>query len=150
MGKENNTSKYQNAYNMNGAKAKAPQKTDRTATFVLIAIVALLAISLFFVVFADSGIKDRNTIVVSSDNFEVSASMLPYYENSAYSNMFSQYYSLYYSYLGDANMAYQYAAQMMQQYTRGDFFDSAYASAKEIVVLCEEAKAAGFALDDED
>lgn len=151
MGKENKNNKYQDVYSMNGAKAKrAPQKADHTSTYVLIAIVALLAVSLFFVIFSDSGIKDRSTVVVSSDNYEVTASMLPYYENSAYSNMFSQYYSMYYSYLGDANSAYQYAAQMMSNYTLDDFFDSAYASAKEIVVLCDAAKAAGLSLTDED
>ena len=136
---------------MNGAKAsRAPKKADHTSALVLLAIVVLLAVSLFFVIFADSGIKDRNTVVVSSDNYQVSASMLPYYENSAYSNMFSQYYNLYYSYLGDANSAYQYAAQMMGSYTLKDFFDSAYTSAQEIVLLCEEAKAAGLSLTDED
>ena len=130
--------------------AKSPQKKDHTTTIVLIAIVALLALALIFVIFADSGIKDRNTVIVSSDNYEVTATMIPYYANSAYSNMFYQYFNIYYSYLGDANTAYQYAAQMMSSYTLDDFFDSALVSAKEIVVLCEAAKANGLTLDDED
>lgn len=152
MGNENKNSKYQSAYQMNGAKAvkKAPQKADHTATFVLIAIVALLVVSLLLVVFADSGIKDRNTIIISSDNYEVSATILPYFQSSAYSNMFNQYYNLYYSYVGDADSAYQYTMQMMQSYTLADFFESAYTSLKEIVVLCEAAKADGLTLTDED
>ena len=152
MGNENKNSKYQSAYQMNGAKAakKAPQKTDRTATFVLIAIVALLAVSLLLVVFADSGIKDRNTVIISSDNYEVSATVLPYFQSSAYSNLYYQYLNLYYSYLGDATMADQYASQMMQSYTPDDFFDSAYTSLQEIVVLCEAAKAEGISLTAED
>lgn len=157
MGKGNRTrnNKYQDTYDMSGSgaavkSAKAPQKKDHTTTIVLIAIVALLAIALAFVIFADTGIKDRNTVVVSSDSYEVTGTMIPYYENLAYSNMFSQYFSLYYSYLGDVNTAYQYAAQMMSGYTLDDFFDSALATAKEIVVLCEEAKANGLALDADD
>lgn len=157
MGKGNRTrnNKYQDAYDMSGSgaavkSAKSPQKKDHTTTIVLIAIVALLALALIFVIFADSGIKDRNTVIVSSDNYEVTATMIPYYANSAYSNMFYQYFNIYYSYLGDANTAYQYAAQMMSSYTLDDFFDSALVSAKEIVVLCEAAKANGLTLDDED
>ena len=157
MGKGNRTrnNKYQDAYDMSGSgaavkSAKSPQKKDHTTTIVLIAIVALLALALIFVIFADSGIKDRNTVIVSSDNYEVTAPMIPYYANSAYSNMFYQYFNIYYSYLGDANTAYQYAAQMMSSYTLDDFFDSALVSAKEIVVLCEAAKANGLTLDDED
>ena len=157
MGKGNRTrnNKYQDAYDMSGSgaavkSAKSPQKKDHTTTIVLIAIVALLALALIFVIFADSGIKDRNTVIVSSDNYEVTATMIPYFQNSAYSNMFYQYFNIYYSYLGDANTAYQYAAQMMSSYTLDDFFDSALVSAKEIVVLCEAAKANGLTLDDED
>ena len=157
MGKGNRTrnNKHQDAYDMSGSgaavkSAKSPQKKDHTTTIVLIAIVALLALALIFVIFADSGIKDRNTVIVSSDNYEVTATMIPYYANSAYSNMFYQYFNIYYSYLGDANTAYQYAAQMMSSYTLDDFFDSALVSAKEIVVLCEAAKANGLTLDDED
>ena len=157
MGKGNRTrnNQYQDAYDMSGSgaavkSAKAPQKKDHTATIVLIAIVALLAIALIFVIFADSGIKDRNTVVVSSDNYEVTATMIPYFQNSAYSNMYYQIANTYYYYFGDYSIAVQYAAQMMSSYTLNDFFDSALASAKEIVVLCEGAKANGLTLDDED
>lgn len=158
MGKGNRTknNQYQDAYAMSGTGAvkakRQPQKKDRTATFVLIAIVALLVLSLALVVFSDSGIKARSTVIVSSDNYEVSGTVLAYYESLAYSNMFTQYYNLYYTYYfsGDSSSAYTMAQQAMSQYTLGDFFDSALASAKEILVLCEAAKDANITLDDDD
>lgn len=158
MGKGNRTrnNQYQDTYAMSGAGAvkakRQPQKKDRTATFVLIAIAALLVLSLVLVVFSDSGVKERSTVVVSSDNYEITGTMLSYYEGVAYSNLFSQYYNLYYSYYfsGDAASAYAMAQQAMSQYSLNDFFDSAFASAKEILVLCEAAKTANITLDDED
>lgn len=160
MGKGNRTrnNKYQDAYDMSGSGAavksvKNTGKKDHTTSIVLIAIVALLAISLIFVVFADTGIKERNTIIVSSDNYEVTGTMMTYYENLAYSNTFSQYFNLYYTYYypNDISSAYSAAQQMMMStYTLADFFDSAFASAKEILVLCEAARAAGIELDDDD
>lgn len=141
---------------MSGAGAvkakRQPQKKDRTTTFILIAIAALLVLSLVLVVFSDSGVKERSIVVVSSDNYEVTATMLAYYESTAYSSLFSQYYNLYYTYYfsGDANSAYAMAQQSMSQYTLDDFFDSALASAKELLVLCEAAKNANVSLDEND
>ncbi len=158
MGKGNRTrnDKYQDAYDMSGSgaavkSAKAPKK-DRTSTIVLVTIIALIVVSLLLVVFADTGIKDRHTIIVSSENYEVTGTMLPYYENLAYSNMFNQYFQLYYSYVYPNNIssAYTAAQNQMANYTLDSFFDSALNSAKEILVLCEAAKANGLALDDED
>ena len=131
---------------------RAPQKKDNTANIILTAIILLVVVSLLLVVFAGTGIKDRNTIVVSSDNYEVTGTMLTYFENAAYSNMFSQYFQLYYSYMypNDINAAYAQAQSNMSQYTLDDFADSALATAKELLILCEGAKSAGLTLDDED
>lgn len=99
-----------------------------------------------------SGAQKRAVTVVSSENYEVTGTMMSYYENLAYSNLFAQYYNLYYSYYfsGDAQSAYAYAQQTMSQYTLDDFFDSALATAKEVLVLCEAANDADVALDDAD
>ena len=156
MGKGNRTrnSQYQDAYAMSGAGAakRQPQKKDRTSTFVLIAIAALLVLSLILVVFSDSGVKQRSTVIVSSENYDVTGTMLAYFEGAAYTNLFSQYYNLYYSYYysGDAASAYAMAQQAMSQYTLDDFFDSALATVKELLVLGDAAKAANLTLDEED
>ena len=158
MGKGNRTknSQYQNTYAMSGAGAakakRQPQKKDRTSTFVLIAIAALLVLSLTLVVFSDSGVKQRSTVVVSSESFDVTGTMLAYFEGAAYTNLFSQYYNLYYTYYysGDATSAYTMAQQTMSQYTLNDFFDSALATVKELLVLADAAKEANLTLDDED
>ena len=158
MGKGNRTrnSQYQDAYAMSGTGAAAAKKQtankDRTATFVTIAIALLLALSIVLIAFADSGMRERNVVVVSSENHEVTGTMLTYFENIAYTNLFSQYYNLYYSYYfsGDANSAYSMAYQAMSQYTLSDFFDSAVASVKELLVLCEAADKAGVKLGEEE
>ena len=158
MGKGNRTrnSQYQNTYAMSGAGAakakRQPQKKDRTSAFVLIAIAALLVLSLTLVVFSDSGVKQRSTVVVSSESYDVTGTMLAYFEGAAYTNLFSQYYSLYYTYYysGDAASAYTMAQQTMSQYTLGDFFDSALATVKELLVLADAAKEANLTLDNED
>ncbi len=158
MGKGNRTrnDQYESAYEMSGSgaavKAKTGPKKDKTATFVLIAIVALLALSLVLVIFSGSGVKDRNTMIVSSENFEVNGAMLPYFENLAYSNTFNQYFNLYYMYLypNDVNSAYNAAVSQMSGLTLDDFFDSALTTAKELLVLCEAARAEGMTLGDEE
>lgn len=156
MGKGNRTrnNQYQDAYAMSGTGAAAakrqPQKKDYTATIILIAIVALLALSLVLVLFADSGIKERNTVVLSSENYEVTGTMMSYYQNASLNNMYAYYINYLYNMLGDISYAYSYAQQMMSQYTLEDFFDTALTSAKESLVLCEAAKAAGVTLDAED
>lgn len=158
MGKGNRTrnSQYQDTYAMSGTgAAKAKKQTgakDRTATFVAVAIALLLALSIVLIAFADSGMRERNVVVVSSDNHEVTGTMLTYFENVAYTNMFSQYFNLYYSYYfsGDANSAYSMAQQAMSQYTLSDFFDNAVESVKELLVLCEAADKAGVKLGDEE
>jgi hypothetical protein len=119
----------------------------------MIAVIAVLIISaLALFIFSDSGIMERNTVYVSSENFEVTGTMLPYYENLAYSSTFENYYYTYYYYMyqNDASQALSAAQQLMSQYTLADFFDSAIATSKELVALAEEATAKGVKLDDED
>ena len=155
MGKGNRTrnEKYQSAYDMSGSGAakavKTAPKKDHTASILLVAIIALLALSLVLAIFSGTGIKDRNTMIVSSENYEVNGTMITYFENLAFNNMFNQYFNFYYTYMypNDIDTAYNQAYSAV---SGQNFFDSALTSAKEILILCEAAKAEGVVLDDED
>lgn len=151
MGKGNRNENYQETYSMSKNAAKgAAAKKDRTSAIMIavIAVILIAAVALTFI--TSNGLIERRTTIVSSENYEVTASMIPYFESLAYSSTFSQYYSLYYSYLGDATSAYSYAQNIMSQYSLSDFFSSALATAKELLILCEGAKENGLTLDDED
>lgn len=159
-GNRNRNDRYEDVYSMSGTSGAAVKparksggaKKDRTST-LLITVIAILLLAAFAIfIFADSGIMERNTTYVSSDNYKVTGTMLPYYESLAYSNNFQQwyYYYYFYQYSGNATSAYNAASQMMANYTLASFFDSAVATAKDIVALCEAAHTAGVTLDDED
>ena len=160
MGKGNRTrnDRYDDVYSMSGGSAvaaknnKAAVKKDRTSVLMIAVIAVLIISALALFIFSDSGIMERNTVYVSSENFEVTGTMLPYYENLAYSSTFENYYYMYYYYMyqNDANQAWDAAQQIMSQYTLADFFDSAITTAKELVALAEEATAKGIKLDDAD
>ena len=156
-GNRNRNDRYEDIYSMSGSgaavkTAKGGAKKDKTTALLITVIAVILLVSVAIFIFSDSGIMERNTVYVSSDNFEVTGTMLPYYENLAYMNTFEQYYYLYYNYYysGDATSAYNAVAQMMSQYTLSDFFDSAITSSKELVALAEEATANGVKLEAED
>ena len=159
MGKGNRTrnNSYQEAYNMSGASsAKAVKasgkKTDKTTLWVTIVIAVLVigAIALSF--FASSGVVARNTVLISSDNYDVDANMITYYENQVLSNVFNQYFSYYYQYFysGDYQRAYNAAQQAIAGQTLKSYYSSAIENLKEILVLCEAAKAEGMTLETED
>lgn len=160
MGKGNRTrnDRYDDVYSMSGGSSVAVKKNKNGAkkdytSVLMIAVIAVLVISaLALFIFSDSGIMERNTVYVSSENFEVTGTMLPYYENLAYSRTFENYYYTYYYYMyqNDANQALNAAQQLMSQYTLADFFDSAITTSKELVALAEEATAKGVKLDAED
>lgn len=157
-GNRNRNDRYEDIYSMSGSGAavkpakRSAAKKDRSTTLMIAIIAVLLLAAVAIFIFSDSGVMERNTVYVSSDNFEVTGTMLPYYENLAYMNTFNQYFYLYlnYYYAGDATQAYNAVAQMMSQYTLNDFFDSAIESSKELVAMAEEATAKGVKLEAED
>ena len=160
MGKGNRTrnDRYDDVYSMSGGSSVAVKnnkkgaKKDRTSVLMIAVIAVLILSALALFIFSDSGIMERNTVYVSSENFEVTGTMIPYYENLAYSSTFENYYYTYYYYMyqNDPNKALEAAQQLMSQYTLADFFDSAIATSKELVALAEEATAKGVKLDEED
>ncbi len=159
MGKGNRTrnNNYQEAYNMSGTSSAktvktGSKKTDRTGLWVTLVIALLIVASLALWFFSSSGVVERGTTVISTDNYKVDATMITYYENQLYSTAFNQYYSYYYQYFtqGDANAAYTYAQQAMQEQTLASYYDEALDLVKEILILCESAKAEGITLDSKD
>lgn len=158
MGKGNRTrnDRYDEVYNMSGGSKVAVKsnkqgaKKDYTSAIMIAIIAVLILAALALFIFSDTGFLKRNTVYVSSDNYEVTGTMLPYYENLIWSSTFEQYYYYYYMYTGDATQAGNAAQQLMSQYSLDDFFDSAIETSKEMVALAEEAKAKGIELDQED
>ena len=156
MGKGNRTrnNQYDAAYAMSGSgtATRRAQKKDNTASIVLIAIAALLVLSLALVVFSDSGVKARSTVIASTENFEITGTSIAYFEGVEYSNMFNEWYTTAYYYYsgGDAQQAYSIAQSMMSNYPLSYFFDTALETAQELLVLCEAALDKGLALDGED
>ena len=155
MGKGNRSrnNRYDETYQMTGSDAAVTVgKKDNTSTIILAVIAALIIGALLLYAFAASGIVGRSDVVVSSENYEIDANMMTYFQNMAYSNTFQQYYYYYYLYFyaGDADAAYAAVQNMMSQYTLRSFFDTALTTAKEVLIMCEGAKAAGIELTDEE
>ncbi len=155
MGKGNRSrnNRYDEAYQMteSGAAVKTSAKKDHTTTIIIAVIAAILLGAILLWAFNGSGIVGRGTVVVSSENYEIDANMMKYFQNRAYRNMFEQYYHLYLYYFGsDADSAYTAAQNNMANYTLDSFFESALSTAKQVLVLCEDAKANGIELTDKE
>ena len=160
MGKGNRTRNngYQEAYSMSGAssaktvKANGKKKMDKTTFWMTVVVTLLIVGAIALSVFATSGMVGRNTVLISSDNFEVDANMITYYENQVYQNLFSQYFSYYYQYfyVGDYEQAYTAAQQALAGKTLKSYYDTAIETLKEVLILCEAAKAEGVTLDADD
>lgn len=151
MGKGKRNSKYEEAYNMSGASVKAVKangkKKDMTNFWVTLAIAILVLGSLLLVVLSSTGISSRSTKLAYSDNYSVDAAMITYYENQLLNQTFSTYYNYYYQMTQDAEQAYNLA----QQYVAGQSYrEGALDIVKELLILCESAKAEGVTLDAED
>ena len=152
MGKGNRNSKYQEAYDMSGASSAKTVKTggkkkDMTNVWITLVIAVLLLGSLLLFVFSSTGIVNRGTKLVYTDNYTVDATMITYYESQLLNQTFNTYYQYYYQMTQDATQAYNFAQQYVanQSYREG-----AIDLVKEILILCEGAKAEGITLDADD
>ena len=151
MGKKNNNSKYQEAYDMNNASAKAvkagAKKKDMTNVWVTLVIAILVLGSVLLFVFSSTGIVERSKKLAYTDNYSVDGTMISYYEGQLLNQAFSTYFNYYYQMTYDYETAYNYAQQyvMSQSYREG-----ALDLVKEVLILCEGAKAAGITLDADD
>ena len=151
MGKKNNNSKYQEAYDMNNASAKAvkagAKKKDMTNVWVTLVIAILVIGSVLLFVFSSTGVIERSKKLAYTDNYSVDGTMISYYEGQLLNQAFSTYFNYYYQMTYDYDTAYNYAQQyvMSQSYR-----ESALDLVKEVLILCEGAKAAGITLDADD
>ena len=151
MGKNNKNSKYQEAYDMSGASAvktvKGGKKKDMTNFWITLVIGILVIGSVLLFVFSSTGVVERSKKLAYSDNYTVDGTVITYYESQLINQAFSTYYNYYYQMTQNAETAYNYA----QQYVMGqDYRAGAVDLVKEVLILCEGAKAAGLTLDAED
>lgn len=152
MGKGNRNSKYQEAYNMSGASSvktvkNGGKKKDMTNVWITLVIAILVLGSVLLFVFSSTGVVNRGTKLAYTDNYTVDASMITYYEYQLLNQTFSSYYNYYYQMTNDAEQAYNFAQQYVanQSYREG-----AIDIVKELLILCESAKAEGMTLDADD
>ena len=150
------------------SKSKAKNKNKQTpgmlVTSVCLILVAVLVVGLggwkvldeLRVIDLVDGLMDRNRIVASSDNFELTGSELSVYEFQAaqvYYQQAQMEYYYYQSYLTQQGYtsASQYAAYAVASYReQGVLEEQAFHYAEQYLAFCEGAKAAGFALAEDD
>ncbi|MBQ4066896.1 MAG: hypothetical protein IJD22_04530 [Clostridia bacterium] len=93
---------------------------------------------------ADSGMIQRNQIAMKSENYEISAAMMSYFFNQTYQGN-AESYSTYYKLDTSKPLASQPCALTNGTSTWYDFImTETKNSARQVLVLCEAAKAAGF------
>lgn len=132
------------------ATAKSAKKAGSKKTSVTV-ICMVLVLALFVGVIAwtnivDSGIFFRNTVSVSSENYEVNNSMLSYFFNTQYQQMAS-----YLQQLGIDTSKNLKNTQYSGSKSWYDYImEQAITQVERILVLCEAAKAEGFEMSEED
>lgn len=131
------------------SKASSEKKTKRTIWIVTAIVAAFLAVCLIATFTVSSGFSKRMKTAVKSDNYRVSGTMLSYFFYSQY-QQFMSVYGTYASYLGlDTGSS-------LKNQTYGDgtwysyFMDNTKTQLKQVVALCEAAKAAGIELGEDE
>ena len=136
------------------AAAKAKKKANLSNTLILVSVILLfaVAIGLFgYKTVITSGIIDRCTTVVSSENFSVTNSMMTYYFNSVYQSFASQYGSSLSSFGLDTTKDLKSQTSIDGQTSWYDYFMSQTESqVQQYLILAEAAKANGVELDEHD
>lgn len=129
------------------AAKKAADKKSRQHKLIFAGIIVVLALFAALLVFdkvRSSGSKERNTVVASSENFEVTQSMMTFFFNSTY----NQYANSFGSSTDTLN------ALIDSVNERGTYYDvilsSTRSNVEQYLTLAEMAKAAGVELDRED
>ena len=136
------------------AAAKAKKKANLSNTLIIVSVILLfaVAIGLFgYKTVITSGIIDRCTTVVSSENFSVTNSMMTYYFNSVYQNFAGQYGSSLSSFGLDTSKDLKSQTSIDGQTSWYDYFMSQTESqVQQYLILAEAAKANGVELDEHD
>lgn len=136
------------------AAVKAQKKHSLSNVLITICVVLMfvLAIALFaYKQVVTSGIIERCTTSISSENFSVNNSMMTYYFNSTYQNFANQYGSSLSSLGLDTSKSLKSQKSFDGQSTWYDYFMSQTTSqVQQYLILAEAAKAAGVELDEHD
>lgn len=133
-------------------------KKDKTSLWIILVIAVLIVGALGLWWYTGSGIRDRSTTVVESENYEVDGAMLPYFQMmmyNEYANEFNQYYSTFLAYGFDDASAKSYASSYVggpspDTLTLADFTPRAVSYAREALINCEAAKISGMELEADD
>ncbi|MBR6051326.1 MAG: hypothetical protein IKP68_09025, partial [Clostridia bacterium] len=147
MAREVNSEQKAKKQERRDAAKKAADKKSRQHKLIfagIIVVLALFAALLIFDKVRTSGSKERNTVVASSENFEVTQSMMTFYFNSTYNQYANQ--------LGSSTDSLNSLIDSVNE--RGTYYDlimsSTRTNVEQYLTLAEMAKAAGVELESED
>ncbi len=133
------------------AQQQAEKKKARQHTLIFAGILVVLALFAALLIFnkcSTSGSSERNTVVASTENFEVNQAMMTYFFNSSY-NTYANYYNSYSS--SDST---QFNDFVNSVNSRGTEYNSLMSITKQqveqILTYAEMAKAEGYKLEDSD
>ena len=159
MGKAKRSKDKRAAAQLNNPAAAVENRSSGLALKIALAVIALIVVaSLVFAFIQSSGLLLRADYGYKSENFEINGAMMQYLYNTQIHNFVEQYYTYfyYYSLMGqtivdfskslDTQKFSATAQSLFGAYdgTWGDFFwTSTEAAAKQVLVLCEAAKAEG-------
>ena len=156
MGK---SKRVKNDFKVKNGKAKKRDRSMFVTSLVLILVLVFVVGFMVSGVISSNGIILRTRKTMSSEHFVVNGAMMTYFFNVQYGNFINNY-SSYLSTLGlDRNIPLknQTLSSTAQSYLGGfsgtwfDYFmDQTKSQVKNILIFCEEAKARGIELDDED
>lgn len=127
---------------------KAQKKASAANVTIVVAVILLFALALGLVGVkgvVSSGVIERHTTVMSTDNHSISTSILTYYFNAVYRNTASSYGSLF-----DTSKSLR-DQELYTGYTWYDYMlGQAENEAGSYLIMAEGAKAAGIELDEDD
>lgn len=127
------------------SKNSAGNKKTALSVVCMVLVLALFAGVIVYSKIADSGVFYRNTVSVSSENYEVNNAMLSYFFNSQYQNMSSSLQQMGVDTSKNLKNAQYSGTKSWFDYIMADV---TLPQVERILVLCEAAKAAGFELDE--
>ena len=135
-------------FNKNDGKKSTAKKVIAIIAAVL-AVVIVAGVLVIYQVY-DSGYIQKHTTALESENYTISSAMLTYYYNSVYQNFVSSYGSTLSSLGLDTTKSLKSQQMSGGNGTWYDYFmNTAQKNAKQLLVLCEAAKADGIELTDD-
>ena len=150
MAKANELAQSQSVFTAKKQKKGAPAWVS---TVVIVLVLALLVSVVAVSVVTESGYALRSVKAAQSENYTVTGPMMSYYFYQTYNNFLNQYGSII-SYMGlDTSLSLKTQTAMGSEdgQTWFDYFmDPTIEQVESMLIYCEEAKARGIVLDDQD